>query len=134
MKTILVDAVNTFVIFGKGINRAMFNLLETYPNRKIILTGADDKQFEEFGLKDLPYEIFTLKHDPEKSDPQYYKLMLQHFNLKVNEVIYFEHNEFAVKTARQLGLNTFHYDKERQDLVGLQKFIEMGLENKKKRG
>ena len=133
MKTILVDTVNTFVIIGQGINQAMFDLLESYPNRKVILTGADDKQFEEFGLNDLPYEIFSLKHNPEKSDPEYYKLMLRHFNLKTDDVIYFEHNEIAVNAAKQLGLATFHYDKERQDLVGLKKFIEMGLENKKKR-
>ena len=41
MKTILVDAVNTFVIKGDGIFKEMSELLEQYPNRKIILTNAD---------------------------------------------------------------------------------------------
>ena len=52
-------------------------LLDSFPNRKIILTGANDEQFKEFGLDRMPYEVFTLKHDPEKTDSQYYQLMLQ---------------------------------------------------------
>ncbi len=70
MKTILVDAVDTFVIEGEGIFREMHDLLETFPNRKIILTGANDEQFKEFGLDKMPYEVFTLKHNPEKTDPE----------------------------------------------------------------
>ena len=43
MKTILVDAVYTFVSDTGEIFREMFELLEKYPNRKILLTGADDE-------------------------------------------------------------------------------------------
>lgn len=39
MKTILVDAINTFVIKDKGIFEGMHKLLEQYPNRKIILNA-----------------------------------------------------------------------------------------------
>jgi len=38
MKTILVDAVNALVIEEHGIFKKMYDLLETYPNTKIILT------------------------------------------------------------------------------------------------
>ena len=95
MKTILVDAVDAFVIEGQGIFRPMHELLETFPNRKIILTGANDEQYKEFGLDKMPYEVFTLKHDPEKTDPKYFKIMLEHFDLKSDDVIYFEHNPEA---------------------------------------
>jgi len=69
MKTILVDAVDCFVIEGKGIFQEMHDLLESFPNRKIILTGANDEQLKEFGLDRMPYEVFTLKHNPEKTNP-----------------------------------------------------------------
>ncbi|KKU10956.1 MAG: hypothetical protein UX14_C0006G0001, partial [Parcubacteria group bacterium GW2011_GWF1_45_5] len=62
MKTILVDAVNAFVIESEGsfkIFKEMHDLLETFPNRKIILTGANDEQFKQFGLNTMPYEVFT---------------------------------------------------------------------------
>ncbi|NIP27912.1 hypothetical protein GWN26_13265, partial [Candidatus Saccharibacteria bacterium] len=50
MKTILVDAIDAFVIVGEGIFQNMYDLLEQYPNKKIILTGANDEQMEKFGL------------------------------------------------------------------------------------
>ena len=107
MKTILVDAVDTFVIEGEGISRPMFELLEQYPNRKIILTNANDVQMGEFGLTDLPYELFTLKHSPDKTDPKY-----------------FEHNEAAVKSAQSVGITAYHYNSDKRDLEALKKFLD----------
>lgn len=130
MKTILVDAVYAFVIedgAGFKIFEGMRNLLETYPNRKIILTGADDEQFKEFGLDDMPYEVFTLKHNPEKIDPEYYEIMLEHFGLTKDDVIYFEHNPDAVKSAEVVGIKSHHYDNDKKDLAGLKKFLDENL-------
>lgn len=123
MKTILVDAINAFVIKGQGIFQEMHELLEKYPNRKIILTSANDEQFKEHGLDKMPYEVFTLKHNPEKSDPAYYWKMLAHFGLKASEVIYFENKEDAVKSARSVGITTLYYDKNKKDLKALKTFL-----------
>ena len=127
MKTILVDAVNAFVLKDEGIFNEMYKMLEQYPNRKIILTGANDEQMEKFGLNDMPYEVFTLKHNPEKTDPNYFKIMLKHFNLSIDNVVYFEHNEDAVKSSQSVGINTFHYDKDTKDIEALKKFIDESL-------
>mgnify|MGYP001616274844 CR=1 FL=1 len=64
MKTILVDAVDAFVIeteSGFEIFEPMRKMLDEFPNRKIILTGANDEQYKKFGLDKMPYEVFTLK-------------------------------------------------------------------------
>jgi len=127
MKTILVDAINSFIIKGEGIFNEMHEMLEQYPNRKIILTGANDEEMENFGLNDTPYEVFTLKHNPDKVNPKYFEMMLEHFNLNNKNVIYFEHNEDAVKSAQAVGINTFHYDKNAKDIVALKKFIDDNL-------
>jgi len=126
MKTILVDAVDGFVIEtekGFEVFKKMYDLLETFPNRKIILTGANDEQYKEFGLDKMPYEVFTLKHNPEKTDPKYFETMLQHFGLKNSEVIYFEHNPEAVKSAESVGINSYYYNPEKKDLEALRKFL-----------
>jgi len=130
MKTILVDAVDCFVIEKEGtfqIFKEMKDLLETFPNRKIILTGANDEQFKNFGLDKMPYEVFTLKHNPEKTDPKYFEIMLQKFNLDAKDVIYFEHNPDAVKSAQSVGITTFYYDNDKKDLAALKKFIDENL-------
>ena len=127
MKTILVDAMNTFVIRDVGIYQPLFEILEQYPNRKIILTGANDEQMEKFGLNKMPYEVFTLKHDPEKTDPKYYEKMLEHFALSKDDVVYFEHNEKAVKSAQSVGIKTYHYDSDKKDLKALKDFLTENL-------
>lgn len=126
MKTILVDAVHAFVIEDNGgfkIFKEMHDLLETFPNRKIILTGADDESFKKYGLDKMPYEVFTLKHNPEKTDPKYYETMLKHFGLAKGDVIYFEHNPEAVKSAQSIGVKTYHYDSDKKDLKALKDFL-----------
>jgi len=127
MKTILVDAINTFVLKDEGIFNEMYKMLEQYQNRKIILTSANDEQMEKFGLNDMPYEVFTLKHNPEKTDSNYFKIMLKHFNLSADDVVYFEHNEDAVKSAQLVGINTFHYNKDTKNIEMLKKFIDKNL-------
>lgn len=127
MKTILVDAINTFVIKDSGIFHAMQDMLDAYPNRKIILTNANDAQMDEFGLHNLPYELFTQKHEPEKTDPSYFQTLLAQFNLQVDDVVYFEHNEEAVKSATSVGIPTYHYDKDKRDLEALKNFLDKNL-------
>jgi HAD superfamily hydrolase (TIGR01509 family) len=127
MKTILVDAVDCLVSKEGQIFSEMHDLLETYPNRKIILTGANDEQFKMFGLDKMPYEVFTLKHNPEKTDPKYYEMLLSHFGLTNEEVIYFEHNPEAVKSAQSTGIETYFYDNDTKDLEELKRFINKNL-------
>ena len=127
MKTILVNAVNTFIIKEVGISDRMYKILEKYPNRKIILTGANDKEMEKFGLNNIPYEVFTLKHNPEKTNPEYYKIMLKHFNLNSEDVIYFEHSQAAITSAQTVGIITHYYDQDKKDLSALEKFINENL-------
>lgn len=130
MKTILVDAVDGFVIeteSGFQIFKEMHDLLETFPNRKIILTGANDEQYKKFGLDKMPYKVFTLKHNPEKTDPKYFETMLQHFGLSKDEIVYFEHNPEAVKSAESVGIKSYYYDPEKKDLVALKGFLTENL-------
>ena len=127
MKTILVDAIHCFVSKQGEIFEKMYELLETYPNRKIILTGANDEEFIMFKLDKMPYELFTLKHNPNKTDPEYYKIFLKKFNLQPDQVVYFEHSPEAVKSAESVGLNTYFYDNDVKDLVNLKNFLDANL-------
>lgn len=126
MKTILVDAAGTFVVDGK-IDEKLYNLLETYQNQKIILTNANDEQLVTYGLVDLPYEMFTLKHNPDKVDPIYFHKMLEHFNLKAEDCIYFEHTPAAVESAKSVGITSYYFDEQKRDLDSLKNFLDSNL-------
>lgn len=127
MKTILVDAVDAFVVRtedGFEIFAPMHKMLEEFSNRKIILTGANDEQFRRFGLDKMPYEVFTLKHDPEKTNPEYYRKMLVHFKFDPEDVVYFEHNPDAVKSAESIGIKTYFWDNDKRPLKELEIFLK----------
>ncbi len=133
MKVILVDAVHTLVRKRNGeyeIFKEMQDLLDIFPNEKIILTGATDEQIKEFGLDKIPYRLFTLGHNPEKTDPKYYEFMLKHFFLNKDDVVYIEHKLEAVKSAESIGIKTYYYDAAKQDLEALKKFLAENLKTK----
>lgn len=133
MKVILVDAIHTLVRERNGeykIFKEMQDVLDTFPNRKIILTGATDEQIKKFGLDKMPYKVFTLGHNPEKTDPKYYLFMLKHFFLNKDDVVYIEHKLEAVKSAESIGIKTYHYDMIKQDLKALRSFLRENLETK----
>lgn len=126
MKTILVDAVDTFDIEVDGqyqIFEPMHTLLAKFPNKKILVTGADDEQLKEWNLGHMPYKVFTLKHHPDKTDPRYFQTLLSQDGLSASEVIYFEHNPEAVKSAESVGIKSYWYDEKKQDLAALEKFL-----------
>ena len=127
MKTILVDAIDGLILKDGTVFEEMHQLLEKYPNPKLVLTGANDEQFKEFNLNRSPYEVFTLKHDPEKTDPKYFEILLNKYNLKPSEVVYFEHNQEAAEVATQAGIKTMFYDCSKRDLKELKEFLDASL-------
>jgi len=130
MKTILVDAAYCFTVENNGkfeVFQDMYNLLETYENKKIILTNADDINIVKYALNKVPYEVFTLKHNPEKTDPEYFNIFLKKHNLNKDEVVYFEHNIDAVKSAQSFGIDAYYYDSEKKDLESLKKYLNGSL-------
>jgi len=127
MKTILIDAVDTFVIEWEWVNQELYSLLESYPNPKIIVTNANDEQMIKFGLVNMPYEMFSMKHNPDKVDPVYFTTMLKRYNLSVDDVVYFEHAEAACKSAESLWIKTHFYDMDKKDLVILKIFLDNNL-------
>ena len=125
MKTILVDAWNTFVTID-GINLPMHKLLENYENTKIILTNATKQEQLKLGMKDMPYTVFSLEHNPDKTNPKYFSEMLSYFSLIPNDVVYFEHYKNAVNSAKSMHIETLWF-KQGSELVILEEFLKKNL-------
>jgi FMN phosphatase YigB (HAD superfamily) len=102
----------------------MLEMLEKFPNDKIILTNADEEKQVELWLVDLPYPMFTQSFDPMKTDPQFYKNFLEEYNFLATEPVYFEHHEWAVESARSIWIETYHFDKDERNLQTLKWFLE----------
>lgn len=52
---------------------------------------------------------------------------MQRYNLKCEDLIYFEHNQDAVLSAKSLGINSFYYDPVKKDLDELEIFINSSI-------
>ncbi|MFG6687182.1 hypothetical protein ACGK9U_11395 [Mariniflexile sp. HNIBRBA6329] len=125
MKTILVDAWNTFVT-KDGINQELKMLLDSYTNKKIIVTNADENELISLGIVNMPYPVFSLSHNPNKTNPEYFKILLSKYNLSIDDVVYFEHNEEAIKSAKSLNINSF-WLKIGNPLSELKHFFDLNL-------
>lgn len=124
-KIILVDAWNTFVT-SEGVNTQMEKLLNDYDHTKIIVTNANQEELVEFGIINMPYQVFTLGHNPNKTDVQYFLKLFKEYSLSVRDVLYFEHNEEAVKAAQSLGIKTL-WLKKGSSLELLEEFLKDNL-------
>ncbi len=126
MKTILVDAWNTFIT-QKGIHKEMQVLLDSFSNPKIIVTNANETERQDFGIVNMPYPVFSLAHTPNKTDPQYFSQLMESFSLTANELIYFEHNQEAVACAQSHGITTFWYHQNSSNLAALEIFLKESI-------
>ena len=105
MKTILVDAWNTLVK-NKKIDNKLLDILDQYSHKKIILTNANEIEQIELGIVKMPYEVFTLSHNPEKTNELYFEILCKKMKLKKEDLLYIEHNEGALKSARLFGIKS----------------------------
>jgi FMN phosphatase YigB (HAD superfamily) len=125
MKTILVDAWNTFVK-NNTIDSDIYKILESYENQKIILTNANDKELINLGIVNMPYKVFSLSHNPNKDDKLYFIKLIEKYNLIISDLVYIEHNIEAVKSAISLGIKTHHY-KPQESTDELSQFLLKNL-------
>lgn len=75
-KIILVDAANTFVTEDGKKNLDMQNMLDGFSHRKIIVTNANEEEKITYGIVDMPYDVFSLAHNPNKTDAAYFAQLM----------------------------------------------------------
>ena len=79
-----------------------------------------------FGIVNMPYPVFSLAHNPNKTNPTYFEKFLAEYNLTSNNVLYFEHNQDAVNSAISLGIKTL-WLKPEESLKTLETFLDQNL-------
>jgi FMN phosphatase YigB (HAD superfamily) len=127
MKTILIDALYTFIDTHGEVDTKIFELLEEYDTHKIICTNASVEKIREYNLDIMKYPVFTLSRDPAKTDPEYFHMLMQEFSLFPSECIYIEHNHDAVVSAQSIGITSYHFDAGERDMSLLHEFIKNNI-------
>ena len=57
----------------------------------------------------MPYEMFSLAHEPNKTDPEYFKVLFDQFSITADDVVYIEHTKEVIPVAEGLGIKVFFW-------------------------
>ena len=109
INAILVDAIHCLFDESRKLNKELLNLLQSYNTKLIVVTNADLKDEKNQPLSELKkqnIEVFTINGKPEKTNPEYFKKLLAKYNLKTNEIIYFDHAKENVSAAKRININS----------------------------
>ena len=78
-------------------------------------------------IEEAEYLLCTGLFDNYENDLNYYKILLEQFDLAVEDLIYIEHNMEAIRSAESLNIKVFHYDKDLKDINKLNQFLELNI-------
>ncbi len=119
IKFILVDWINCLYDKERGLNRELAEILQKTEKKIIIVTNADINDINN-KLGTYNFEVFSLNKNPDKSNINYFKKLLDKYNFKASEIIYFDHKTENVKSAESLNIKSIQYKNNNQ----IKKFIE----------
>lgn len=103
------------------VNKNLLRIINSFESKKILVVNG----FREKGKKALDgMEAFSLEEEKiKKDDPLYFKKLILKYKLKVEELIYFDHDEKNVETAMKLGILSLHYKNDEE----VRKFLQKNL-------
>ena len=61
------------------------------------------------GFDNLPYEIFTCEGNPNKSNPKYFKKLLESKKLLSNHCLYIDHKTENLESANKHNIKGIHF-------------------------
>lgn len=123
---VLIDARNTLFLWS-WIDLILKTLLDSVETEKLVVTNANPREQIEYGINHSPYPVFTMNHNPNKTDPSYFNILMSNYHLQATDIIYIEHNIKAVESASSLGISSYHFDKDLRDIDKLKKRIQQQL-------
>lgn len=117
--TILVDGMHCLYDKDFKLNKELFNYLQSLDANKILVVNGKSEKAKEL-LKNSGFEVFSFEDKIKKDEPEFFKRLLKKYNLNEKEVIYFDHSEDNVKSAKSLNINSVVY----RDNSQTKRFVE----------
>lgn len=127
MKTLLIDAAHTSISATGELLTDVLDLVASYDNPKLVVTNANPEEAKQYKLNTLPYGVYSLNHEPDKTDPLYFERLMDEFGLEPEDIVYFEHTPAAVKAAQSLKITSYHFDEIKRDIEALKAFLDANL-------
>lgn len=118
IKAILIDGMYTLYDKNFILNEELANFISNLKIKKILVVNGNKQKGQEL-TKNFIDEAFSLENQNiKKENPKYFNEVLNAYNLKPKDVIYFDHKEENIKSAKQISINSFLY-KNNQQIIPL---------------
>jgi len=122
-KTILVDGMHCLYNDKFEIDEELLKTISNFNARKILVVNGYKKEAEGL-LNTHGYEVFCLQEDGFKKDqPEFFLKLLAKYSLEPEEVVYFDHLDTNVNSAKSVGITSELYTK----VLRTKEFIEQNL-------
>ncbi len=128
-KVILVDGMYCLYDEKFNINKELLEITNNFNSHCVLAVNKFRGKGEALVIKHSPgqdtnWKAFSLEEkDTKKENPEYFKELLKRLGFVAEEVIYFDHDEKSVKSAKSIGINSVLYKDNKQ----IKKFIEDNL-------
>ena len=125
IKTILIDGINTLFDSERTLNEELLKTINKFNAKKVIVTNIIRKDPKNQTIvktaKENNLDLFTLEGNPEKTNPKFFKQLLEEFHLNPEEIIYFDHKEENLESAKKAGIKKIQLYKNNKQI---KEFIE----------
>jgi HAD superfamily hydrolase (TIGR01509 family) len=117
---ILVDGMHCLYDKGFKINKELLEIIGSFDNKKVLVVNGYSEKAKEI-LNEYGIEIFSLEDEKIKKDNvKFFERLLQKYRLNSQQLIYFDHAEENIDSAKKLGIKSILY-KDNNQIKG---FIE----------
>ena len=123
IRTILVDGLGCIYDEDFKINEKLANIINKFNAKKILVVSGSREKGRKASEEYLS-DAFSLEEKGVKKDnPEFFRVLLKKYNLKPEEVVYFDHAEANIKSAESLRIKSKIY----KDDASVEKFIQDNL-------
>ncbi|MFA5992586.1 MAG: alanine--tRNA ligase-related protein [Candidatus Pacearchaeota archaeon] len=119
----LVDGMHCLYDKDFKINQELLDLLNLISNKKIVVVNGFANKAKEL-LEEYNFEVFSLENENiKKDDKKFFELLVKKYSLNINEIVYFDHLEENINSAKKIGIKSELYNGTKQ----IAKFIDNNL-------
>ena len=119
-RTVLVDGMHCIYDKKFKLNEELLDILNSFDANKILVV----KKFRNKGKELTGFEAFSLEEEGiGKDNPEYFEKLIEEFNLNSSELVYFDHNQDSISTAKKLGIKSILFKDNNQ----IKNFLEANL-------
>jgi HAD superfamily hydrolase (TIGR01509 family) len=102
-KTILLDGMYCLFDESFTVNEEIMNRIQLYGKPVIIVTNAPREKLKTIAEK-TGFEVVTYEKNPVKTDPEFFKKLLEEKNLTADNCIYLDHDAANLTSAKEVDI------------------------------